>query len=154
MASFLGYQLTSNYSMCLCHGTHDYCIYLQMSILCVQFFPKDKNPGMLGWRPRPLISLYCQNPNSTSTKEQFNKSWVWLENDFAHHPPHHHTNSMSVISQLLLTRFWWNFKRRFMGLSWTDFNCCSNICPGNICQGDICPHKLNVCNISAVINPI
>ena len=37
----------------------------------------------------------------------------------------HHRNSMSVISQLLLTRFWPTFKERFLGLSWTDLNCCS-----------------------------
>ena len=29
---------------------------------------------------------------------------------------------MSVISQLLLTQFWPNFKGRFLGLSWTDSN--------------------------------
>ena len=54
--------------------------------------------------------------------------------------PPHHRNSMFVISQLLLTRFWRDFKCRFMGLSWTGFNCHSNICPGNICPGDICPY--------------
>ena len=49
--------------------------------------------------------------------------------------------SISRISQLLLTWFWQNFKGRFLWLSWTDFNCCSNICPGNICSGDICPYQ-------------
>ena len=54
---------------------------------------------------------------------------------------HHHRNSKSVISQLLLTRFEPNFKRRFLGLSWTDSNCCSNICPGKICHGNIYPYQ-------------
>ena len=40
---------------------------------------------------------------------------------------------MSAISQLLLTRFWPNFKGRLRGPSWTDSNCHSDICPGNIC---------------------
>ena len=50
-----------------------------------------------------------------------------------------------VISQLLLTRFWRNFKHRFIGLSWTAFNCHSNICPGNISPGDICPYQEYLC---------
>ena len=69
--------------------------------------------------------------------------------------------SILVISQLLLARFWPNFKGRFLGPSLTDVNCHGDICPGNICQGDICPYqKYLICycqiltNISAVINPI
>ena len=93
------------------------------------------NPAQCWWRQN------CQNPNSTSTQQQLNESWVWHENDFAHPTTTHHRNSMSVISQLLLTRFCWNFERRFMGLSWTDFNCHSNICPGNICPCDNCPYQ-------------
>ena len=46
---------------------------------------------------------------------------------------------MLAISQLLLTRFWQNFKVRSLGPSWTDFNCHRDICPGNICHDDICP---------------
>ena len=49
--------------------------------------------------------------------------------------------SIFWISKLLLTRFWPNFKCRFLWLSWTDSNCHSDICPGNICQGDICPYQ-------------
>ena len=48
---------------------------------------------------------------------------------------------MSVISQLLLNRFWQNFKHRFLGPSWTDSKCQSNICTGNICSCDICPYQ-------------
>ena len=62
------------------------------------------------------------------------RKWLWT-------PPTHHTNSKSVISQLLLTRFEPNFKGRFLGPYWTDFNCSSNICKGNICPGDICPYQ-------------
>ena len=57
----------------------------------------------------------CHNPNSTSTQL---KSCVWHENDFRLQPPTTtHTNSMSAISQLLLTRFQPKFKVRFLG--WT-----------------------------------
>ena len=48
---------------------------------------------------------------------------------------------MSAISQLLLTRFWWNFKGRFLGAYRTDSDCHGNICPDNICPGDIWPFK-------------
>ena len=48
---------------------------------------------------------------------------------------------MLAISQLLLTRFWWNFKCRFLGTSSTDFNCQGDICPRNICPRDICPYQ-------------
>ena len=53
----------------------------------------------------------------------------------------HHTNSMSAISQLLLTRFWWNFNGRFLGRSRTDSNYQVDICPGNICPDNICPYQ-------------
>ena len=45
---------------------------------------------------------YCQNPNLTSIQPQHN-SWVQHVNDCAYPP--HHRNSISAISQLLLTRF-------------------------------------------------
>ena len=48
---------------------------------------------------------------------------------------------MLAISQLFPTRFWWNFKCRFLGTSGTDSNCHGDICPGNICPGDICPYQ-------------
>ena len=50
-------------------------------------------------------------------------------------------NSILAISQLLLTRFWWNLKHRFLGTSRTDSNCQSDICPSNICPGGICPYQ-------------
>ena len=50
-------------------------------------------------------------------------------------------NSMSAISQLLLARFWPNFKGRFLGTSRRDSYCYGDICPGNICPGDICPYQ-------------
>ena len=66
-----------------------------------------------------VYAWYFETPNST-TIQLNNKSCVELENVFAHPP--HHTNSMSAVSQLLLTRFWWNFKRKFLflGASITD----------------------------------
>ena len=61
-----------------------------------------------------------------------------------HHPPPPTTteNSMSAISQLLLARFWPNFKGRFLGTSRRDSYCYVDICPGNICPGDICPYQI------------
>ena len=49
--------------------------------------------------------------------------------------------SISRISQLLLTRFWWNFKGRFLGTSRTESNCHRGICPCNICPDDNCPYQ-------------
>ena len=56
-------------------------------------------------------------------------------------PPTQCRSSMSAISQLLLTRFWWNFKGRFLGTSRTDSNCLGDICPRNICPRNICPYQ-------------
>ena len=75
--------------------------------------------------------------NSTSTKH--NLSWVRHENDPTTPPTHR--NSMSAVYPLLLTRYWWNLKRRFLGTSRTDSNYQDNICLGNICPGHICPHQ-------------
>ena len=63
--------------------------------------------------------------------------------------------SISGKSQLLLTRFWPNFKCRFLEPFSTDAKCHGDICPsniysGNICNDDICPYR----NISAVSDPI
>ena len=47
--------------------------------------------------------ICCHNPNSTSTQL---KSWVWHEKDFKPPPTTTtHTNSMSSMSQVFLTRF-------------------------------------------------
>ena len=48
---------------------------------------------------------------------------------------------MLAISQLLLTRFWWNFKGRFLWTLRTDSNCQCHISPRNICPHDICPYQ-------------
>ena len=66
-------------------------------------------------------------------------------------PPPTTINSMSAISQLLLTLFWPNFKVRSLGPSLTDSNYHGDICPGNICHGDISPYMRN---ISAITYPI
>ena len=49
--------------------------------------------------------------------------------------------SISGISQMLLARFWPNFKGRFLGRSLTDANCYGDIWQGNICPGNICPYQ-------------
>ena len=58
------------------------------------------------------------------TKHNLKLGWTrkWLCTP-PHPPPHpspHQRNSMSAISQLLLTRLWWNFKCRFLGTSRID----------------------------------
>ena len=71
----------------------------------------------------------------TPTQPQL-KTLVGLDTKMTLHTPHPTTqrNSMLAISQLLLTRFWWNFKHRFLGTSKTDSNYQVDICPGNICS--------------------
>ena len=49
--------------------------------------------------------------------------------------------SISAISQLLLARFWSNFKQRVLGTYTTDYNCHHDICPCNIFPGDICLYQ-------------
>ena len=49
--------------------------------------------------------------------------------------------SISGISRLLLTRFWWIFKGRFLWTFRTYSNCQGDICPRNICPRDICPYQ-------------
>ena len=70
------------------------------------------------------IQRCCQNPNLTST-QRLGFTWKWLYTTT-------HRNSMSAISQLLLTRFWWNFKGRFLWTSRIDSDCHGDICPGDI----------------------
>ena len=48
---------------------------------------------------------------------------------------------MLAIPQLLLTRFWWNFKGRFLWMFRTDSNCQNDIFPCNICPCDICLYQ-------------
>ena len=75
------------------------------------------------WFDLKLIKVVqnCQNPSSTSIQPNITHHTTTTE------------NSMSVISQLLLNQFWQNFKRRFLGPSWTDSICHEDIRPGNIC---------------------
>ena len=49
--------------------------------------------------------------------------------------------SISTISQLLLVRFWPNFKGRFLGPIWTYSNFQNEICSSNICPCDIYPYQ-------------
>ena len=61
-------------------------------------------------------NLSCYSPDFDDFKSRFQgTSFVqatFVQVKFAH-------NSTSAISQLLLTRFWWNFKRRFLWASRT-----------------------------------
>ena len=79
---------------------------------------------------------YCQNPNLTSTQQLgFTRKWLYTT--------HHHRNSMSAISQLLLTRFWWKLKGRFLGTSKTDsrFMVTFVQASGIICSHNIFPYQ-------------
>ena len=99
---------------------------------------------LAGWSIVGLMKVVCScdepQLNHNSTQPNITSSWVRHENDFAHHPTTHR-NSMSAISQLLLTRFWWNFKHRFLGTSRIDSNYQVDICTGNICPGNIFPYQ-------------
>ena len=82
-----------------------------------------------------LSSTYrcCHNPNSTLCYIMFDMKMT------LHTTPT--VNSMSAISQLLLTHCWPNFKGMFLEPSSMDVNCFGDICPVNICPGDICPYQ-------------
>ena len=49
--------------------------------------------------------------------------------------------SILGISQLLLTRFWPNFKCMLLKISLTNINCHCDICQGSICLGNNCPYQ-------------
>ena len=77
-----------------------------------------------------------------SSSLQLSKTWTRVGFTF---PSNNHNNNDNknpqLISQLLLTQFWPNFKSRFLGTYRTDFSCQHDICPGNISPGDICPYQ-------------
>ena len=84
------------------------------------------------------------NYNKQSHKNDINKSnnkTATITTTTTVASPPHHRNSISAISQLLLTRFWWNFKGRFLWTFRTDSNCHGDICPRNICPCNICPYQ-------------
>ena len=58
--------------------------------------------------------------------------------------------SISGTSHLILTRFWPNFKGRFIGPSLTDSKCHSEICTGNVCPDNF----FYIMNSSDVPDPI
>ena len=79
------------------------------------------------------ISGFCQNSNKNSS-QLLGSMWQWVytittTTHHRNHPTHHHTNSMSAISQLVLIRFWWNFNGRFIGSSKKYSNCHKKILP-------------------------
>ena len=94
------------------------------------------------------LSCYCQNPNPTSTQPNPTYVWVLHENDFTPQPPT--GNSMSAISQLLLARFWPNFKGRFLGPSLTDSNCHVTFVQATFVLATF----VHIRNISAITDPI
>ena len=55
------------------------------------FNPQRRCPGNTEYCQKGANAYniwYFQNPNSTSTQQQFNQSWVSHENDFANYPTH------------------------------------------------------------------
>ena len=87
--------------------------------------------------------LYYQKPNSTCVR--VTQKWHWPTT--THHP---HKNSMLLISQLLLTRFWPNLKVRFLGPFLTD----SNVTMTFVLATFVPATFVHIRNISANINPI
>ena len=87
-------------------------------------------------RFQDTFKLSKPQPNTT---QRLGLTIKWL--CIHHHPPPTHRNSMSAISQLLLTRFWWNFKGRFLWTFRTDSICQGDICPHNTCSRNICPYQ-------------
>ena len=107
-----------------------------------------------------LISVYYRpTPTDRNSLKMANLAYIESGNNLyisipvpvrCYGPPRGHLSSLhlswlhlsiSRISQQLLTRFWPNFKGRFLGPSLTNANCWSDICPGNICPCDICLYQ-------------
>ena len=86
------------------------------------------------WRKKSLLVKLSKHQPHLNTRLGLTRKWLCTP-----HPPH--TNSISAISQLLLTRFWWNFKGRFLWTFRTDSNCQGDICLRNICPRNICPYQ-------------
>ena len=83
-----------------------------------------------------LLLLSKPQPN-LNTRLGLTRKWLCTP----HPTPTTHRNSISAISQLLLTRFWWNSKGRFLWTFRTDSNCQGDICLRNICPRNICPYQ-------------
>ena len=91
-----------------------------------------------------LGKTFCFDIVKTPTQLNLNFSWVKHENAFANPnttPPPHHPQKLNVSNISAVTRFWWNFKGRFLWTFRTDSNCQGDICPHNICPCDICPYQ-------------
>ena len=78
-----------------------------------------------------------------SSSLQFSTTWTRVGFTFPSNNNNNNNNNKNphLISQLLLTRFWPNFKSRYLGTSRTGSSCHGDICPCNIPPGDICPYQ-------------
>ena len=66
-----------------------------------------------------VLQSWDRDSRQSVTPTQLTQSWVWHENNSAHHNhPPTAANTMSAISQLLLTRFWPIFKGKFLEQQW------------------------------------
>ena len=110
----------------------NFCLWLQSYIFMSIFLLRKPIIVLFIYWGKPLVQVtvyitiarkrILSNPNLTTSHQLGLR-----ENDFTTST---NTNSVSGISQLLLTKFWWNLKGRFLGayevISWaTTFFCCS-----------------------------
>ena len=93
-----------------------------------------------------LSRRYSKLPNSASTSTS---TWLMVEMALLLTSPTTHPTekvTKSIISQLLLSQFWPNFKGRFLVLSWADSNC-----QGNIFQATVAWQQLSISGISYLL---
>ena len=93
---------------------------------------------------RANISIFARLSSSLQLSNTLNRvGFTFPSNNDNNNNNNNDNNNKNphLISQLLLTQFWPNFKSRFLGTYRTDFSCHHDICPGNISPGDICPYQ-------------
>ena len=66
------------------------------------------------WQLESVLDVPRNLPSKLSKPQPNTTQRLGLTTKWLCKPHHHHRNSISAISQLLLTRFWWNFKGRFL----------------------------------------
>ena len=120
--------------------TYSYFFQDNVQILNTHIFSPN---GVQILHTHSLLSDYVQilrtHIGNFSSSLQFISSWTRVCFTF---PSNNNKNkNLHLISQLLLTQIWQNFKRRYLGTSRTDFSCHGDICSGNISPGDIRPYQ-------------
>ena len=116
------------------------------------FNPQRRCPGNTEYCQKGANAYniwYFQNPNSTSTQQQINKSWVWHENDFAYHPttpPHSNSKYLSC--------YWPDFDQTLNLSSWDYLELISTVAVTFVQATFVLATFVHIRNISAVTDPI